>query len=144
MTNVFIRCTIWLASQPANQFTMESHMNEKPIFIQLMEMIEDNIISGVYSAGSLIISSTQICRLYNVNPATAMRALSKLTDDKVLVKDRGIGMRVTNEAKAIITARRKELFLSDMLNNLLTEAAKLNVSKEQLLELIEKNFREEN
>lgn len=111
-------------------------MNEKPIFIQLMEMIEDGIISGLYKAGDLVISSTQICKLYNVNPATAMRALSELNDEGILVKDRGIGMRVTEQALATINTRRKERLLNDMLEGLLTEAEKLGVSRNELIEII--------
>lgn len=111
-------------------------MNEKPMFIQLMEMIEDNIILDVYNVGDLIISSTQICKLYNVNPATAMRALSELTDDGVLVKDRGIGMRVTQQAKKVIINRRRKNFLDTMLGNLIQEAKKLGIEKDELIKLI--------
>jgi len=117
-------------------------VNEKPIFIQLIEMIEDGIISGVYNAGDLVISSTQICKLYKVNPATAMRALAVLADNGIIIKDRGIGMRVTDGAKAVVAARRSERFFGEILKGLLAEAEKLNIGKEQLIDLIEKNYKE--
>lgn len=117
-------------------------MNEKPIFMQLMGIIEDNIIAGVYKAGDLIISSTQICKLFNVNPATAMRALSELSDGGVLLKDRGIGMRVTEDAVKIISKRRKEVFLSATLEGLVNEAEKLNISKGELIELIKQKYKD--
>ena len=107
-------------------------MNDKPLFVQLMEMIEDNILADVYTTGGLIMSSTQIVKLYNVNPATAMHALSELVDGGVLVKDRGIGMRVTENAKAIIAKRREHELLNVLLRQLIDEAEKLGISKEEL------------
>ena len=111
-------------------------MNEKPIFIQLMEMVEDGILSGAYKVGDLVISSTQICKLYNVNPATAIRALSDLADDGVLVKDRGIGMRVTEQAYEIIVKRRKKNFMESMLETTIQESKKLGLSVDELIKLI--------
>lgn len=111
-------------------------MDGRPIYIQLMEFIEDNILVGNYSAGDLAISSTQLCKLYNVNPATAIRALSELADSQVLVKDRGIGMRVTQNAKAIIEKHRKQKFLYETLDDLISEAKKLGIAKKELVDLI--------
>jgi len=115
-------------------------MNEKPIFLKLMDIVEDGIISGVYKAGDLVISSTQICKLYNVNPATAMRALSELGDGGILVKDRGVGMRVTEGAIKIISTRRKAVFMDSLLDGIVDEAKKLNISKNELVELIEQKY----
>lgn len=118
-------------------------MNEKPIFVQLMEMIEDNIIADVWKQGELIISSTQICKLYSVNPATAMRALSELTNDGILVKDRGIGMRLTEQAKTLVLGKRKKIFLGESLESLVNEAKKLGVTLEQLTKMLEQKYEEE-
>jgi len=118
-------------------------MNDKPIFVQLMEMIEDNIISDVWSAGDLIISSTQICKLYNVNPATAMRALSELANNGILVKDRGIGMRLTEKAKRLVLEKRNNAFIDDSLTSLVSEAQKLGIDSEQLITLLKQKYRQE-
>ena len=117
-------------------------MNEKPIFVQLIEMIEDNIISGVWDEGELIISSTQICKLYNVNPATAMRALQELAASGVLVKDRGIGMRVAKGARAQTASNRKNVVLNEMLEGLVSGAKKLGISKQDLRAMLEKKYEE--
>ena len=76
--------------------------SDRPIFIQIMEMIEDDIIADVYKADDIIISTTQISKLYSVNPTTAVKSISNLTDEKILYKKRGIGMCVTKEAKSKI------------------------------------------
>ena len=55
-------------------------------------MIEDDIISGEYEIDDIIISTTQISKLLNVNPTTSVKAVSKLFEDGILYKKRGIGM----------------------------------------------------
>jgi len=114
--------------------------NNKPVFIQLIEMIEDSIISKSHKAGDLVISSTQICRLYKVNPATAMRALSSLAADGILEKDRGIGMRVTASALDTIKKRRAAHLTDKMLDDLVIEAFKLGITNEELKKAIDIKF----
>jgi len=115
---------------------LESLNSDKPIFLQIMEMIEDDILSGVYKAGDLIISTTQISKLLNVNPTTSVKAVGKLTDEGILYKKRGIGMCVTNEAKNIILTRRKKDFIGTIVPELVNEANKLNISENELIEII--------
>ena len=105
----------------------------QPVFTQIMEIIESDIIKGVYNAGDLIVSTTQISKLYAVNPATAVKAVSKLADAGVLYKKRGIGMCVAEGAREKITERRKDIFLNVTLNAVLAEAHTLGVSNEELI-----------
>ena len=118
----------------------DKNLNDKPVFIQLVEMIEDGIISQNYKSGDLVISSTQICKLYKVNPATAMRALSILAADGVLEKDRGIGMRVTADALKLVKKKRGTYFMDKMLDDLITEARKLDITKDELKTAIDNKF----
>jgi len=101
-----------------------------------MEMIEDDILSGVYKPDEIIISTTQISKLLNVNPTTSVKAISKLTDEGILYKKRGIGMCVTNDAREIILARRKKSFINEAVPGLVNEAEKLNISQNELIEII--------
>ena len=112
-------------------------MNDnQPVFIQIMEMIESDIITGVYKTDDLIISTTQISKLYSVNPTTAVKAISKLTDMGILYKKRGIGMCVAGGAKERITARRKSVFLNQTIDSMLTEAKTLGLSTKELIDVI--------
>lgn len=112
-------------------------MNEsQPIFIQIMEMIENDIINGVYQTDDLIISTTQISKVYSVNPATAVKAVSKLSDSGILYKKRGIGMCVAEGAKETILARRKDVFLNHTINALLSEAETLGLKTNELIDVI--------
>lgn len=109
---------------------------DKPIFIQIMEMIEDDIISDTYKVNDLIISTNQISKLLSVNPTTAVKAISNLTDNGILYKKRGIGMCVTEGAKEKILVRRKEEFCNNAIPILIKEAKKLGLSQNDILKMI--------
>ena len=115
---------------------LENLNSDKPIFLQIMEMIEDDILSGVYKTDDLIISTTQISKLLNVNPTTSVKSVGKLADEGLLYKKRGIGMCVTNEAEDIILTRRKKDFIGTIVPELMNEAEKLNISENELIEII--------
>lgn len=107
-----------------------------PIFIQIKEQIKDDIMSGVYEVDELIISTTQISKLYSVNPATAVKSVGLLQDEGIVYKKRGIGMCVAAGAPEKIKEERKEQFLGDTLRSFIGEAKKLKISKELLVKII--------
>ena len=109
-------------------------MNDsQPMFMQIMDIIENDIITGVYKTDDLIISTTQISKLYSVNPTTAVKAVGKLTDAGILYKKRGIGMCVSDGAREKITERRREIFLNVTINAVLAEAKTLGISNDELI-----------
>jgi len=110
--------------------------DSQPVFMQIMEIIENDIITGIYQIDDLIISTTQISKVYSVNPTTAVKAISKLTDAGILYKKRGIGMCVTEGAKEKITKRRKDVFLNQTIGALLAEAKTLGISLDELISVI--------
>ena len=114
-------------------------MNDsQPVFQQIMELIESDIITGVYQTDDLIISTTQISKVYSVNPTTAVKAISKLTDAGILYKKRGIGMCVASGAREKITARRRDVFLNQTIGALLLEAKTLGISLDELIGVLKK------
>jgi len=103
-----------------------------------MEIIESDIITGVYKTDDIIISTTQIAKVYSVNPTTAVKAISKLTDAGVLYKRRGIGMCVAEGACEKITKRRRDVFLNRTVEETVAEAKRLGISMEELIEVIKR------
>jgi len=103
-----------------------------------MEIIESDIITGVYKTDDLIISTTQIAKVYSVNPTTAVKAISKLTDAGILYKKRGIGMCVAEGAREKITERRRDVFLNRTIEDALNEAKTLGISVDELIEEIKR------
>lgn len=110
--------------------------NGVPIFIQIKEKIKDDILTGVYAPHELIISTTQISRLYSVNPATAVKSVSLLNEEGIVYKKRGIGMCVQAGAREIIREERTNAFFKTSVVSLINEAKMLGIEREQLIQTI--------
>ena len=73
--------------------------NEKSIYLQIAESIEDDIIRGVIEEETQIPSTNQMAVMYKINPATAGKGINLLVDRGILYKRRGIGMFVAAGAR---------------------------------------------
>ncbi|WP_026476439.1 GntR family transcriptional regulator [Alkaliphilus transvaalensis] len=111
--------------------------SEKPIYLQLAEAIEDDILRGIFEEEQQIISTTEISVNFKINPATAGKGVNLLVDEGILYKKRGVGMFVSSGAKEKILTKRKERFYEDFIVRLLEEAEKLKIAKHEVINMIE-------
>ncbi len=109
---------------------------EKSIYIQIKEMIETDILRDILLEEERVPSTNELAKLYAINPATAAKGVNLLVDEGILYKKRGIGMFVASGAKQVIVRKRKERFFDDYIRSLLTEAASLGITKEELIDMI--------
>ncbi len=109
----------------------------KPIFVQIAEQLEDDIIDGVYPAETQVPSTNEFAAFHRINPATAGKGMGLLVDEGILYKKRGIGMFVTEGARERLIAKRRDAFPEEFLRPLLAEAAKLGIDSGQLARMIE-------
>lgn len=110
----------------------------RPIFQQIAEQIENDIISGVLPEESQVPSTNEFAAYHRINPATAGKGVNVLVDAGILYKKRGIGMFVAEGARARLVADRREEFREQYLTPLLAEAAKLGITRDQLAAMIQK------
>ncbi|MBD3917935.1 GntR family transcriptional regulator [Paenibacillus sp. PR3] len=110
----------------------------RPIFLQIAERIEDDIIEGVLEEEAQAPSTTQIAAFYHINPATAAKGVNLLVDEGILYKKRGIGMFVATGAREIALTKRKEQFYEQYIVSLVREANRLGITAEQLSDMIKK------
>lgn len=103
-------------------------------------MIEDDILSGIYEVDDLIISTPQISKLLSVNPTTAQRAISILSDRGIVYKKRGVGMAVTKEAKDMILKERKKIFFESIVPQFISGARKIGISDNELIQIVKENY----
>ena len=108
----------------------------KPIFVQIAEQIEDDIIDGVYPAETQVPSTNEFAAFYRINPATAGKGVNLLVDAGILYKKRGIGMFVSDGARERLVAKRRDAFRDEYVRPLLAEAAKLGIGPDQLSRMI--------
>lgn len=109
---------------------------EKSIYIQIREMIENDILRDILLEEERAPSTNELARAYSINPATAAKGVNLLVDEGILYKKRGIGMFVATGAKAKIMEKRKQNFYDDYVKRLVAEAKSLGITKEELVAMI--------
>ena len=110
---------------------------EKSIYIQIIELIENDIVRDILLEEERVPSTNELAKLYSINPATAAKGINLLAAEGILQKKRGIGMFVAQGAREKITAKRKKNFYDDYIKSLLAEAGSLGITKRELIEMIE-------
>ena len=108
----------------------------RPIFMQIAEQIENDILDGAIAEESPVPSTNEFAAFYRINPATAGKGVNRLVDDGILYKRRGIGMFVATGARAQLIGARTEAFRANFVAPLLGEAAKLGITPAQVAEMV--------
>ncbi|MDG0794324.1 GntR family transcriptional regulator [Cohnella ginsengisoli] len=112
--------------------------DSRPIFVQIAERIENDIIEGALPEESQVPSTNQFAAFYQINPATAAKGVNLLTEQGILYKKRGIGMFVAAGAKASLVEKRKEQFFEQYVVTMMREAEKLGITQDQLADMVRK------
>lgn len=110
----------------------------RPIFMQIAERIENDIIEETLLEESQVPSTNQFALFYQINPATAAKGVNLLVDQGILYKKRGIGMFVASGARAVLMEKRKEQFYEQYVVSMIREAEKLGITLDQLTKMIQR------
>ena len=116
--------------------------DSRPIFTQIAEQIENDIIAGGLAEEAQVPSTNEFAAFYRINPATALKGVSLLVDDGILYKKRGIGMFVAAGARNRLIDKRRDQFRADFVQPLVTEARKLGIAPGELTDMIRKEHTE--
>ena len=112
--------------------------NNKPIFMQIKEKIEDQIVNNQLKEGDQAPSTNQLVNFYKINHATVSKGINLLVDAGILYKKRGVGMFVADGAKEKLIQKRKDAFVDDYIVRLVQEANKLGISEHEVFALFKK------
>ena len=110
--------------------------SNKPIFLQVRESIEDQIVNDQLKEGEQAPSTNQLVDFYKINHATVSKGVNQLVEEGILFKKRGIGMFVAEGAKATLIKKRKKSFVDKFVKGLVLEAEKLGITEEEIITLI--------
>lgn len=100
--------------------------NERPIYIQLVEIIRIDIVSGKYKKGQKLPSVRDLALAMKVNPNTMQKALVELENEKLIYTERTNGKYVT-EDENLIEKAKKELAM-EKVNNYLNSMQNIGIS----------------
>ena len=111
---------------------------DKPIYMQIREKIEDQIVNNQLKEGDQAPSTNQLVSFYKINHATVSKGVNQLVDEGILYKKRGIGMFVAEGARDTLIQKRKEAFVDEYIVKLVLEAEKLGITDDEIVDHIKK------
>ncbi len=115
----------------------------KPIYVQIAEWLETEIMNGNFQTDDKVYSQYQLAEMYTINPATAAKGLNLLADEKILYKKRGLGMFVSADAREMIMNKRKNQTLKMLVREVVLEANRLQIGSNELIDMIKEAQLEE-
>ncbi|MFA9557686.1 GntR family transcriptional regulator [Evansella sp. AB-rgal1] len=112
--------------------------DKKPIFMQIKEWIEDQIVKGQLKEHDQIPSTTQMVQFYKVNHITVSKGINLLVDEEIIYKKRGVGMFVAEGAREMLVESRKYVFEDEFVVPMIQEAEKLGLSEREITDIIKR------
>ena len=103
---------------------------EKPIYLQIADVISERILRGEFPPEGRITSVREYSAELGVNPNTMMRTYESLTDGGIIYNKRGIGYFVTPEARQTILSAERKVFLEKEVPAILKRMELLGVGPE--------------
>ncbi len=117
--------------------------DRSPIYRQIADRIESDILAGALKADEQIMSTNQYASFYRINPATAAKAFQQLVDREILYKRRGVGMFVSPDAPARLRQEHRERFFAEVVEPMLAEARAIGIPLEDIASHIQQSARED-
>ena len=115
--------------------------SDRPIYLQLMERIQHDIISGTYKPGDKLPSVRELAMEASVNPNTMQKALSEL--ERIgLVHSRRTSGRFITEDETMIKQLKTET-ATEHICEFLKSMEHLGFTRPEILELVQDTMKEE-
>jgi GntR family transcriptional regulator len=94
--------------------------DNQPIYKQISEELEKEVISGVYKPGDQLPSVRDLAMQAGVNPNTMQKGLMNAEQDRIIYSDRTRGRFVTDDQSIIDSLRQKisKAMIRDFFNNM--------------------------
>lgn len=116
---------------------MKFKENNKAIYLQIADKLCDNVLTGATLPGARIPSVREYAATLEVNANTVMRSYEYLERLGVIFNRRGIGFFITETAREVITARRRETFIEGEVPYFFHQLSLLGVSPDELKTMFE-------
>lgn len=108
---------------------------ELPIYLQVMDSIKRDIVTGVISPGQKLPSVRELALKYTINPNTASRVYRELETDSICFTRRGMGTFATDDEERI--SRMKEEMAQELIRQFLEGMTQLGFTREETIKYVE-------
>ena len=109
--------------------------NERPIYIQLVEIIRIEIVSGKFKKGQRMPSVRELALIMKVNPNTMQKALAELENEQLIYTERTNGKYVTEDEKLIEKVKKK--LAQEKVNNYLNSMKNIGINYELAIQYLQ-------
>ncbi len=116
--------------------------SDRPIYMQIIEIIQMQIVSGHYHPGDKLPSVRELAAEANVNPNTMQKAFSELERNGLIITKRTSGRIVTEDIEMIKDIRLQ--LAKESILEFLKKLRELGYQTEETISLIETIAKEEN
>jgi GntR family transcriptional regulator len=132
------KCTSVLYKYNTNTLWGESlkFNTTSPIYLQILDEIKKDIVTGVLSRGSRLDSVRSLAEKFGVNLNTMQRACSELEREGIIFTQRGIGSFITEDDQII--AQLNEAMSAKLIASFVNGMTNLGYQKGEILEILRK------
>lgn len=109
--------------------------SDRPIYAQILEIIQLRIIAGIYKPGEKIPSVRELAAEAGVNPNTMQKALVELERNGLVMALRTSGRIVTDDMDMIAEIRNK--LAKEQVHEFIVKMKGLGLNKEEVMALLE-------
>ena len=114
--------------------------NQKAVYLQLKEIIEQAILLDSLKPHDPVPSIRTLAKDYKLNPITVSKTIDILVGEEVLYKKVGIGMFVCEQAKQKILVAQLDNFKINDLISTIEKAIMFGISKAEIEEIVNKIY----
>lgn len=114
--------------------------NDRPLYLQLMERIQQDIVSGVYTCDNRLPSVRELALEAAVNPNTMQKAFSELERSGLVYSKRTSGRFITEDTQMLkdLKAQLAQQHVQEFIKRMTS----LGISREEILRLIQSATKE--
>ncbi|MEK3982436.1 GntR family transcriptional regulator [Paenibacillus sp. FSL K6-3166] len=113
--------------------------NNLPIYIQIMNYIKGEIVTGKLKPGDKILSVRELASDLQINPNTVQRTFQELEREEIVETRRGMGRYVTNNEGTILTIKKE--MAKDVLDRFIRGMQDLGFQGEDILAAVAESIR---
>ena len=110
--------------------------SDRPIYAQILERIQMQIVSGVYQPGTKIPSVRELAADAGVNPNTMQKALAELERSGLVMTQRTSGRVVTEDLNMI--KETKDQLAGEQVRDFVKRMKDLGFDREDIIDLLTK------
>ena len=112
----------------------------KPIYLQIMDLIKKQLITSELQSGGRLPSVRGLSKHLEVNPNTVQRAYTEMEREMLTITKRGQGTFIVDEPEMI--SRLREEMVRDKLTTFVKEMEEFGFSHDELLKRMEEYLSE--